>query len=66
LTSISELREIETLLNTFETTLGNFYKVLPKLDRRRSLTDFGGTILKTLFRMATTTDTLLLHETIVS
>jgi len=43
-TYISELRQIEILLKILETTLGNFYKVPPKLDRRLGLIDFDGTI----------------------
>jgi len=35
---------------------------LPKLDSRRSLTDFGGTILRTLFGTATLTDLYSVHK----
>ena len=51
-TSISEIKQIETLLKTLESRLHNFRQVLPKLDRRLGLVDFGGAVLKTLFGTA--------------
>jgi hypothetical protein len=44
--------------------LYNFQQVLPRLDARRGLINFGGTILKTLFRTATNADVLSLHKTL--
>jgi len=64
LTSNSELNQITTLLNTFEVRLYNFQQLLPKLDHRRGLINFGGTVLKTLFGTATIADIHLLHETL--
>ena len=55
-TSLSELRQIEALLNTLEDKLHNFRQILPKLDSRRSLLSFGGTILKALFGTVTIAD----------
>ena len=63
-TPISELKQIDSLLNTLEQKLGDFYQILPKLDSRRGLIDFGGTILRTLFGTATLTDLHSLHETL--
>jgi len=61
-TPISELKEIETLLNTLEVRLHNFQHGLPRLNRRRSLLNFGGTILKSVFGTATIHDINSLHE----
>ena len=63
-TSISEIKQMETLLKTLELRLHNFRQVLPKLDRRRGLVDFGGAVLKTLFGTATVSDIHDLHEVI--
>ena len=63
-TSISEIKQIETLLKTLEFRLHNFRQVLPKLDRLRGLVDFGGAVLKTLFGTATVPDIHDLHEVI--
>jgi len=38
--------------------------MLPKLDSRRGILNFGGTILQTLFGIATVSDLHILHETI--
>ena len=64
LTSISELKQITTLLNTLEVRLYNFQQLLPRLDRRRGLINFGGTVLKTLFGTAPIADIHLLHKTL--
>jgi len=64
LTSNSDLNQITTLLNTLEVRLYNFQQLLPRLDRRRGLINFGGTVLKTLFGTATIADIHLLHETL--
>jgi hypothetical protein len=63
-TSFAELRQIEALLNTLEDKLYNFRQILPKLDSRRSLLSFGGTILKALFGTATIADVHQLHKTL--
>jgi hypothetical protein len=60
-TLISELKQTDSLLNTLEQKLYDFYQILPKLDSRRGLIDFGGTILRTLFGTATLTDIHSLH-----
>ena len=64
ITSNSEMKQITTLLNTFEVRLYNFEQLLPKLDRRRGLINFGSTILKSLFGTGTVDDVHLLHETL--
>jgi hypothetical protein len=64
LASNSELNQITALLNTLEVRLYNFQQLLPRLDRRRGLINFGGTVLKTLFGTATIADIHLLHETL--
>jgi len=63
-TPISELKQIESLLITLEQKLYDFYQILPKLDSRRGLIDFGGITLKTLFGTAILTDLHSLHETL--
>ena len=63
-TPISELKQIDSLLNTLEQKLYDFYQILPKSDSRRDLIDFGGTIFRTLFGTATLTDLHSLHETL--
>jgi len=57
-TSISELRQIDSL----ESKLAYFHQILPRLDSRRGIKDFGGTILKTRFGTATISDIHHLHE----
>jgi hypothetical protein len=61
-TPITELTQIETLLQTLETKVSSFYQSLPRLDRRRALVDFGGTALKFLFGAATDADVRSLHS----
>jgi hypothetical protein len=63
-TPVSELKQTHLFLNTLEQKLYDFYQILPKLDSRRGLKDFGGTILRTLFGTATLTDLHSLHETL--
>jgi len=62
--SNSEMHQISALLNTLEVRLYNFQQLLPRLDRRRGLINFGGSILKSLFGTATVEDIHLLHETL--
>jgi hypothetical protein len=40
-TSMSEFKQIETLLDTLEVKLQTFRQVLPRLDKRRGLINFG-------------------------
>jgi hypothetical protein len=61
-TPISELNRIENFLNTLDGKLYDFHQVLPRLDRRRGLVNFGGTILKALFGTATYADIHSLHD----
>jgi len=63
-TSNPEFKQITTLLNAWEVRLHNFQQLLPKLDRRRSLINFGDIALKTPFGTATIADIHLLHETL--
>jgi len=51
-TFISELRAIQTLLTVLGSKLHSFKQMLPKLDPRRGLVNFGGSILKALFGTA--------------
>ena len=62
--SNSEMQQISTLLNTLEVRIYNFQQLLPRLDRRRGLMNFGGSILKSLFGTAIVEDIHLLHETL--
>jgi len=64
LTSNSELDQITTLLNTLEVRIYNFQQLLSRLDSRRGLINFGGTVLLTLFGTATIADIHLLRETL--
>ena len=52
----SELKLIDTLLTTLETKLHTFKQILPKLDPRRGLINFGGTMLKALLGTAEDSD----------
>ena len=61
-TPTAELQQIEIFLNILESKLYDFYQVLPRLDRRRALVNFGGKILKTLFGTAITSDIHVLHN----
>jgi len=61
-TPIVELKQIEIFFNILESKLYDFYQVLPRLELRRALVNFGGKILKTLFGTATTSDIHLLHD----
>ena len=61
-TSISEIRQIESLLQLLELKLSDFRQVLPRMDSRRGLVNFGGSILKTLFGTATIADISQLHD----
>jgi len=45
-----------------ESKLHDFHQILPRLDRRRGLVNFGGSILKTLFGTATIADVQQLHD----
>jgi len=48
-TPTSELKQTDSLLNTLEQKLYDFYQILSQLHSRRSPIDFGGTILRTLW-----------------
>ena len=63
-TPTSELRHIETLLQQLELKLGSFHDILPRLDRRRGLFNAGGSLLKTVFGLATIFDTNQLSNTL--
>ena len=52
----SELKLIDILLTTLETKLQTFKQILPKLDPRRGLINFGGAVLKALFGTAVDSD----------
>jgi hypothetical protein len=60
-TSISNLKHIETFLQALESKLRDFHHFLPGLNRRRSQLDFGGTVLKTLFRTGIISDVHQFH-----
>ena len=57
----SEISQIEVFFNILESKLYDF-QVLPWLDRRQTLVNFGGKILKALFGTATTSDIHSLHD----
>jgi tetrahydromethanopterin S-methyltransferase subunit B len=64
LTFMSEFKQIETLVETLEAKLQTFHQVLPRLDKRRGLINFGGNVLKFLFGTAVVTDVHQLHESL--
>jgi len=59
---ISKLRQVETLLDNIETRIYEFKQLFPKTETRRSLMNFGGTVLRALFGTATVRDLHRLHE----
>lgn len=61
---LSELKQVETLLDALELKLHYFQQFSPRRDRRRGLVNFGGTVLKSLFGVATGADIHLLHDTL--
>jgi hypothetical protein len=61
-TPIIELKQFETYLKMLEDKLQEFHQVLPRSDRRRSLLNFGGAILKTIFGTATISDVHTLQD----
>jgi hypothetical protein len=61
-TPISEVKQIELLLDAMELKLAYFYQLLPRLDVRRGIMNFGGTVLKSLFGVAVTADVNQLHS----
>ena len=63
-TPVAEFKQVGNLLNTLELILSNLQHLIPRLDRRRSLVNSGGTILKTLFGTATLSDLDQLYGTI--
>jgi len=63
-TSVSEIRQIESLLKFLELKLHDFHQILPRLDSRRGLVNFGVSVLKTLFGTATIADVQQLHHTL--
>ena len=63
-TSMSEIRQIEILLKILEPKLHDFHQILPRIEHRRGLGNFGYSILKTLFGTATTADVQQLRDTL--
>jgi ABC-type transporter Mla subunit MlaD len=61
---VSELNSKETLLPTLETKLLAFKQILPRLEPRRGLFNFVGTILSEIFDTAAVCDVTLLHNTV--
>jgi hypothetical protein len=61
---IGELRDVETALIAVENKLADLKEYLPKADKRRGFLDIGGTLLKTLFGIATVADLSDLHATV--
>ena len=65
-TLVSELKQIEMTLDTLELKLHYFQQILPRRDRRRGLINLGGSVLQTLFGVATNSDIHLLHDTLMN
>jgi len=58
----SELKLIDTLLTTSETKLHTFKQILPKLDPRRGLINFGGAMWRALLGTPLVSDMTSLHN----
>ena len=63
-TSISEIRHFELLLKLLEIKLHDFHQILPRVDRRRGLVNFSGSVLNTLFGTAAIANIHLIHDTL--
>jgi hypothetical protein len=63
-TSIGELRQVDLALSSFEGKLAHLRRYLPKSDRRRGWINAGGSVLKTIFGVATIWDLGELHTTV--
>jgi len=61
-TPLSELRQVESLLDKLESKLCQFKQLFPKKEPKRSLMNLGNTVLRVLFGTATMTDLHRLHE----
>jgi hypothetical protein len=61
---MSELKQIETLLDMLEPKQQTFQQILPRLYNRRGLVNLGGNVLKFMFCTAVVTDVHQLHETL--
>ena len=60
---INEVHQVQTAVNSLDSTLTNLKRFLPKADRNRGWINAGGSFLKLLFGTATTTDLADLHAT---
>jgi hypothetical protein len=63
-TPIGELRQVDQALSSFEEKLATLKRYLPKADRRRGWINAGGSMLKTIFGVATVWDLGELHTTV--
>jgi len=63
-TTLSELKQIQDLLNSLESRVGNLNQVLSRLDSRRGLLDLGGNVLRSSFVVATIAELQQLHLTL--
>ena len=51
-------------MNTTESSLNYFYRLLPRVHPRRGIINLGSTVLKALFGTVTIADELQLHQTL--
>ena len=63
---IDEVHQVQTVVNSLESTLTNLKRYLPRAERKRGLLNVGGSFLKVLFGTATVTDVADLHSTVDS
>jgi len=63
-TPTSELVQIKALLENLDWKISNFQQILPRPDPRRGLINLGGSVLKSLFGVATVADAHKLHESL--
>ena len=60
----SELAQIKALLENLDWKISKFQQILPKTDPRRGMINFVGSVLKSLFGIATVADAHKLHESL--
>jgi len=57
-------RHVKALLENLDWKISNFQQILPRPDPRRGLINLGGSVLKSLFGVATVADAHKLHESL--
>jgi hypothetical protein len=63
-TPSSELAQVKALLENLDWKISNFQQILPRPEPRRGVINFGGSVLKSLFGVATVADAHKLPESL--